>query len=158
MWECIIRTYGGTEESRTSHLWQSRLSRSAEAELHIFGSPGRDEMRKWTCPYLESLAEQVRKMNEIFEVLAERKYEKRNFRSLALKAEQKCGIGTSHLWKSRQRWNAEVDLSIFGSPGRTSAEDERDLRNPGWAEVVKAELRSLAVKTKRNCGSKASDL
>ena len=26
-----------------------------EAELHIFGSPGRDEMRKWTYPYLEVL-------------------------------------------------------------------------------------------------------
>ena len=37
-----------------------------EAELHIFGSPGRDEMRKWTYPYLEVLAEQVQKMNEIF--------------------------------------------------------------------------------------------
>ena len=41
-------------------------SRSAEAELHIFGSPGRDEMRKWTYPYLEVLVEQVRKKNEIF--------------------------------------------------------------------------------------------
>ena len=37
-----------------------------EAELDIFGSPGRDEMRKWTYPYLVVLAEQVRKMNEIF--------------------------------------------------------------------------------------------
>ena len=33
-------------ESGTSDLWQSRQSRSAEAELHIFGSRGRDEMRK----------------------------------------------------------------------------------------------------------------
>ena len=41
-------------------------SKSAEAELHIFGSPGRDEIRKWTYLYLEVLAEQVRKMNEIF--------------------------------------------------------------------------------------------
>ena len=31
-------------------------------------------------------------------------------------------------------------LSIFGSTGRTSAEDERDLRSPGRAEVQKAEL------------------
>ena len=37
-----------------------------EAELHIYGRTGRDEMRKWIYPYLEILAEQVRKMNEIF--------------------------------------------------------------------------------------------
>ena len=56
----------GSTESGTSDLWQSRQSRSAEAELHIFGNPGRDEMRKRTYLYLEVLAEQVRKMNEIF--------------------------------------------------------------------------------------------
>ena len=33
-----------------------------------------------------------------------------------------------------------MDLSIFGSPGRTSVEDERDLSSPGRAEVRKAEL------------------
>ena len=53
-------------ESGTSDLWQSRQSRSSEAEVHIFGSTGRHEMRKWTHLYLEVLAEQVRKMNEIF--------------------------------------------------------------------------------------------
>ena len=31
-------------------------------------------------------------------------------------------------------------LNNFGSPYRTSAEDERDLRGPGRAEVWKAEL------------------
>ena len=56
----------GSTENGTSDLWQSRQSRSAETEHHIFGSPGRDEMRKWTYPYLEVLAEQVRKMDEIF--------------------------------------------------------------------------------------------
>ena len=44
----------GSMESGTSDLWQSRQNRSAEADLHIFGSPGRDEMRKWPYPYLES--------------------------------------------------------------------------------------------------------
>ena len=53
-------------ESGTSDLWQSRQSRSAEAELHIFGSSGRDEIRNWTYPYFEVLVEQVRKKNEIF--------------------------------------------------------------------------------------------
>ena len=33
-----------------------------------------------------------------------------------------------------------MDVPIFGSPGRTSAKDERDLRSPGRAEVRKAEL------------------
>ena len=54
-----------------------------EAEFHIFGSPGKDEMREVTYPYLEILAKQVWKMNEIFRVLAERKQES----------------GTSHLWQ-----------------------------------------------------------
>ena len=81
MWEYIIRTYDGTEE----------------AELRIFGSPRRDEMRKWIYPYLEVLAEQVRKMNEIFEVLAERKNGKRNFRSLAVKTQRNCGRKDSDL-------------------------------------------------------------
>ena len=56
----------GSTESGISDLWQSRQSRSAEAELHIFGSPGRGEIRKWTYPYLEVLVEQVREKNEIF--------------------------------------------------------------------------------------------
>ena len=56
----------GSTESGTSDLWQSRQSRSAEAEFHIFGNPGRNEIREWTYLYLEVLAEQVRKMNEIF--------------------------------------------------------------------------------------------
>ena len=60
----------GSMECGTSDLRQSRQSRSAEVELHIAGSPGRDEMLKWTYPYLEILAEQVRQMNEIFKVLA----------------------------------------------------------------------------------------
>ena len=94
-------------KSSTSDLWQSRQSRSAEAELHIFGSPGRDEMSKWTYPYLEVLAEQVRKMNEIFRSPSRaeaRKAElqifgskdrgelrKRSFRLLIALAEMKCG-------------------------------------------------------------------
>ena len=33
-----------------------------------------------------------------------------------------------------------MDLFIFGSPGKTSVENERDLSSPGRAEVRKAEL------------------
>ena len=78
-----------------------------EAELQLFGSPGRDEMQKWTNPYLEVLVEQVWKMNEIFRspVRAEvRKAERQIFgikdraelqerssRPLTVMAERKCG-------------------------------------------------------------------
>ena len=102
----------GSTESRTSDLWQSRQSRSAEAELHTFGGPGRDEMRKWPYPYLEVLAEQVRKMNEIFEVLAKRKYGKRNFRFLAIKTERNCGSKASDREKSWQSGSVEAELHI----------------------------------------------
>ena len=165
-----------------SYRWQLRQSRSADAELHIFWSPDRDEMRKWTYLYLEVMAEQV--------CPGRAEVWKLNFRSLAVKAEQKCGSGTSRFWKSRQRWNAEVDLPIFGSPGRTSAEDERDLskswpsvstesgtsdlwqfrqsgiaeaklqtfKSPGRAEVQKLNFRSLAAKTGQKFGSGTSHL
>ena len=62
-----------------------------------------------------------------------------------------------------------MDLSIFGSPGRTSEEDERDLLSPGRAEVRKVELQifgnqgsaevrkrnftSLKVPAEMKCGS-----
>ena len=103
----------GSTESGTSDLWQSRQRRSAEAQLHIFESPARDEMRKWTYPYLEVLAEQVWKTNEIFRSpdRAElRKAElqifgsqgraevrKRNVTSLEVPAEMKCGSGLTGL-------------------------------------------------------------
>ena len=91
--------------------------RSAEAQLHIFESSGIDEMRKWIYPYLEVvLAEQVWKTNEIFrshDRAEVRKAElqifssqcraevrKRNFTSLEVPAEMKCGSGHTHIWKS----------------------------------------------------------
>ena len=56
VWECITRTYGGTEEAEL-HIFASQGK--AEADFQILGSPGKDEMRKRTYPYLEVLAEQV---------------------------------------------------------------------------------------------------
>ena len=150
----IWRNWG----SRTSHLWQSRQSRSAEVELQIFksrqkwnvevdlsvfGSPGRisaeDERdlskswpsgrnEIWTYPYLEVLAEEVRKMNEIF-------------RSPGRVEEMKCGL--IHIWKSWQnkcgRWTRSFEVLAE------------------W-KYRKRNFRFLAVKTEWNCGSKASDL
>ena len=106
----------GSTESGISDLWQSKQRRNAEAQLNIFKSPGRDEMRKWTYPYLEVLAEQVWKTNEIFrspdraevreaELLifgsqGRAEVRKRNFTSLEVPAEMKCGSGLTHIWKS----------------------------------------------------------
>ena len=79
------------------------------------------------CNNLEVLAEQVRKMNEIFRSPGRAKIQKaelqiigsqgradvrkRNFKSLEVPAEMKSGNG----------------LILFGRLGRTSAEDKRDL-------------------------------
>ena len=136
-----------------------------EAEFQIFGSPGKDEMWKWTYPYLEVLTEQVWKMNEIFRVLAG----KRNFRSLAVK----------------QRRSAEAQFHIFESPGRDEMwkrtypylevlteqvwKTNEIFRSPDQAEVWKAELQifgsqgraevrkrnftSLEVPAEMKCGS-----
>ena len=94
------------------YLSKSWASGSMEVELQIFGSQGRAEVwkRNFTSlevpaeiksgsglPYLEVLAEQERKMNEIFRSPAERKYGKRNFRSLVVKTERNCGCDGSDL-------------------------------------------------------------
>ena len=59
--------------------------------------PGRDEMRKWIYPYLEVWQNKSGWWTRSFEVLAERKYGKRNFRSLAVKTERNCGSEASNL-------------------------------------------------------------
>ena len=99
--------------SRSSDLWQSRLSESAEAKLQIFGSPGRDEMGKRNFTSLEVLVEQVWKAElQIFASQRRAKVRKQNFTYLAVKevrnwnftflvvnTERKCGRGTSDLWQ-----------------------------------------------------------
>ena len=166
------------ERSRNSYLWQSRQSErsvaelrrqsvSGEAELPIFGSQGRAQVRKrnftslgvqaeMTCGSgtsnsLKVLTEKVRKRNlRSLEVLAERRAElqifasqgradvpKLNLRSLAVNAGRKCGTEL-HIFSSQDR--AETELQFFGSQGR--------------AEVWDRNFRSLAVKTKQKCGSR----
>ena len=95
--------------SRNSDLWQSRQSGSVEAELHIFGNEDR--------------------------VLVETP----NFRSLAVKAEQKYGSETSHLWRSRQRWHAEAEEVLT-------------------EKVWKRNLRSLEVLAERSAERGTSDI
>ena len=80
-----------------SHL---RLSRSPEAEIHIFERTGRADVRKWNSTFLAVKAERGCGSETSYlysQVRAEGR--KRNLRSLAVKAEQKCGSGTLHIWK-----------------------------------------------------------
>ena len=115
-----IRTYSGTEEAKlhnfgsqckadvrkrnftswgtmterkngsgTSRIWQSWQSVSAEEELHIF----------WQVK--QSLKGEVEL--QIFGIQGRAEVRKRNFTSLELPAEMKCGSGPSHLWKTC--WN-----------------------------------------------------
>ena len=100
-----IRTYSGTEE----------------AELHIFGSQGKAEVRKrnftswgmmaavwqsWKCGsgtlHFWQLKQSVSGVAElkIFGSQGRAEVRKRNFTSLEVSAEMKCGSGPSHLWTS----------------------------------------------------------
>ena len=63
-----------------------------KAELQIFASQGRAEVRK------------------------------QNFTYLAVKAERKCGSETSHFWQSMQNESADVELQIFCSKDIAEAE------------------------------------
>ena len=102
-------------------------------------------MRKRNFTSFEVLAEQVRKAE--LQILASQdraEVREQNFTYSAVKAERKCGSGTSHFWQSEQNESADVELQIFGSQGR--------------AEMRKQNIRSLAVKAEQKCGSGISDL
>ena len=102
-------------------------------------------MRKRNFTSLEVLAEQVRKAElQIFASQGRGKVRRQNFTYLAVKAERKCGSGTSHFWQSMQNESADMELRIFGSQGR--------------AEMRKRNIRSLTVKAEQLCGSGISDL
>ena len=144
--------------NRSSHLWQSILSESAEAKLHIFESPSRDEMRKRNFTSLEVLAEQVPKAElQIFASQGRAEVWEQNFKYLTVKAERKCGSGTSHFWQSMLNEIADVELQIFGSKDRAGAELQI-FGSQGRAEVRKRNIRSLAVKAEQKCGSGIRDL
>ena len=134
------------------------MSESAEARLLIFGSPGRDEMRKRNFTSLKVLVEQVRKAElQIFASQGRAEVRKQNFTYLAVKAERKCGSGTSHFWQSMQNESADVELKIIGSKNRAEAE-LHIFGSQGRAEVRKRTIRPLAVKAEQKCGSGISYL
>ena len=108
-------------------------------------------MQKRNFTFLEFLAEQVRKAElQIFASQGRAEVRKQNFTYLTVKAERKCGSGTSHLWQSMQNESADVELQIFGSKDRAEAE----LQISGSqckAEVRKRNIKSLAVKAEQKC-------
>ena len=97
----------------TTDLLQSRQKGSAEAELPIFGNEG-------------SVSGEADL--QIFGSQDWAKVQKRNFKSLEVQTEMKCGSGTSHLWKSWQN------------------------------KCGKRNFRSLPVKAERKCGSRTSHI
>ena len=102
-------------------------------------------MRNRNFKSLEVLAEQVRKAElQIFASQGRAEAREQNFTYLAVKAERKCGSGTSHFWQSMQNESADVELQILGNQGR--------------AEMRKRNTRSLAVKAEQKCGSGISDI
>ena len=113
--------------SRSSDLWQSRLSKSAKAKLQSLDVQAEMKCGSGTSHLWKSW---------------QSKCGKRNFRSLSVKAERKCGSRTSHIWQSRQIGSAEAELHIFGSQSRTKVRT--------W------NFRSLAVKAERKCRSGTS--
>ena len=101
-------------------------------------------MWKRNFTILAVLAEHVRKAElQIFASQGRAEEREQNFTYLAVKAERKCGCGTSHFWQSMQNESADVELQIFASQGR--------------AEMWKRNIRSLAVKAEQKCGSGISD-
>ena len=127
--------------SETANLWKSRQRWNAE--------------RNFTS--LEVLAEQVRKAElQIFASQGRAEVRKQNITYLAVKAERKCGSGTSHIWQSMQNESADVELQIFGSKDRAEAELQF-CGSQGRAEVQKRNIRSLAIKAEQKCGLGISD-
>ena len=92
-----------------------KIERKCGSETANLWKPGRDEMRKWNFTSLEVLAEQVRKAEfhifgspgrtsaeaelHIFGSQYRAEVQKRNLIFLAVRAELKCGRGTSDLWQ-----------------------------------------------------------
>ena len=64
-WEMHNKNIQRNIGSRTSHLWQSKQSRSVEAEFHILGNEDRPEEWKRNFSYLAVKAEQKRRSGEL---------------------------------------------------------------------------------------------
>ena len=135
--------------SETANLWRSRQGWNAEAELHIFGSPGRTSAESGTSDLCQSRQSgsagaelhifgskgraEVRKRNfTFFGSQCRTKVRTWNFRSLAVKAERKCGSGTSGLWQSRQSRSVEAEFQIFSRQDRAEVQSSTLTVQSSW--------------------------
>ena len=147
--------------SGTSAIWLLWLSGSAEAEFHIF------------LQLKQSVNGQAEL--QVFDNQGGTEVRKRNFTSLAVPAEMKCGSGHSHLWKSWSKkcgsgtWDLSKSWQNRSMESRIShlcqSKRSRSLgaklqafRSPGRAEERKLNFISLAVKAGRKCRSGTSHL
>ena len=128
-----------------------------KAELQIFASQGKAEVRKQNFTYLAVKTERKcgRETSHFWQSMEnesadvelqifgskDRAEAKRYFRSLAVKAERKCGSGTSGLWQSRQSRSVEAEFQIFSRQDR--------------AVVRKQHCRCLTVQSSWTCGSRS---
>ena len=157
--------------------WGGRtLAVNAEQKcVHIFGNEGRSEMWNYRSFAIKAEGKCGGGTTHIWQCFIGVLVEKPIVRSLAVKTERKCRSETANLWNFRQRWNAEAELHIFGSPGRTSAESGTSylcqsrqsgsagaelhiFGSQGRAEVRKRNFTFLAVNAERKCGRGTSDL
>ena len=97
-------------------FWSPLWAEVRKAELQIFGSQGRADVRKRNFISLEVPTEMKCGSDlPILEILAEQ-WPEMNFRSLAAKAGRKCESGTSHFTKNWQSRSMErVSCHIIGS-------------------------------------------
>ena len=111
-------------------------------------------MRKRNFTSLEVLVEQVRKAElQIFASQGRAEVREQNFTYLAVKAERKCGSGTSHFWQSRQSGNAEAEHQVWQSRKSRSVEAELQI----FSRQDRAEVQSstLTVQSSWTCGSRS---
>ena len=76
-----------------------------------------------------------------------------NFRSLAVKAERKCGSGLSGLWQSKQSKSSESELQILSSQDRAVVRKQnfRFFGSPVKLELRKQNLTSLTGPYASDC-------
>ena len=125
--------------SETANLWKTRQRWNAEAELHIFGSPGRTSAESGTSDLCQSRQSGSAGAElHIFGSQCRTKMCTWNFRSLAVKAERKCGSGTSGLWQLKQSRSVEAEFQSFRRQDR-----------------VEVQSSTLTVQSSWTCGSRS---
>ena len=87
-------------QKRNCKSLEVQTEMNAEAELHIFGSPGRTSAESGTSDLCQSRQSgSAEAEHYIFGNQDRAVVRKRNFTFLAVNAERKCGRGTSDIWQ-----------------------------------------------------------